>query len=135
MAFCTIFWYIHAMRLSPDRIRSLCHSRGTTLTALLRDAAVSRTAYYSLARKQSVLPSSLIALAAALGVREDELLETRSRDETRTQARLNEARRVLSRHPAATFENVWHALILLDLPPVERLRRSLVRGRPVDFHS
>ena len=36
---------------------------------------------------------------------------------------------VLKDHPGADPDNVRHTLILLELPPVERLRRSLTRGR------
>ena len=36
---------------------------------------------------------------------------------------------VLARHPEADLDNVRHTLILLELPPLERLRRSLIRGR------
>ena len=38
---------------------------------------------------------------------------------------------ICAANPEAAFENVWHALILLDLPPLERLNRSLQRGRAV----
>lgn len=38
-------------------------------------------------------------------------------------------RQVLAKHPEADPENVRHALILLQEPPIERLRRSLTRGR------
>ena len=36
---------------------------------------------------------------------------------------------VLARHPEADPDNVRHTLILLEQPPLERLRRSLIRGR------
>ena len=41
-------------------------------------------------------------------------------------ARLKE---VLAANPEADPDNVRHTLILLDLPPLERLHRSLTRGR------
>ena len=37
--------------------------------------------------------------------------------------------KVLAEHPQADPDNVRHALILLELPPFERLERSLIRGR------
>jgi plasmid stabilization system protein ParE len=37
-------------------------------------------------------------------------------------------KKVLADHPQADPDNVRHTLILLELPPFERLRRSLVRG-------
>jgi hypothetical protein len=36
---------------------------------------------------------------------------------------------VLDQHPQADPDNVRHTLILLEQPPIERLRRSLIRGR------
>ena len=44
-------------------------------------------------------------------------------------ARLERARAICDAEPEASFENVWHALILLEEPPLDRLNRSLVRGR------
>jgi hypothetical protein len=37
--------------------------------------------------------------------------------------------RVLAEHPHADPDNVRHTLILLEQPPLERLQRSLIRGR------
>ena len=36
---------------------------------------------------------------------------------------------VLKEYPDADPDNVRHTLILLELPPLERLARSLLRGR------
>ena len=36
---------------------------------------------------------------------------------------------VLAAHPEADPDNVRHTLILLEQPPLERLQRSLIRGR------
>ena len=38
-------------------------------------------------------------------------------------------RLVLEAHPQADCDNVRHTLILLEQPPLERLQRSLIRGR------
>jgi hypothetical protein len=38
-------------------------------------------------------------------------------------------KKVLAEHPDADPDNVRHTLILLELPPLERLQRSLIRGR------
>jgi hypothetical protein len=35
----------------------------------------------------------------------------------------------LAAHPNADPDNVRHTLILLELPPLERLQRGLIRGR------
>jgi hypothetical protein len=37
--------------------------------------------------------------------------------------------KVLAAHPHANPDNVRHTLILLEQPPLERLQRSLIRGR------
>jgi hypothetical protein len=37
--------------------------------------------------------------------------------------------KVLAAHPHADRDNVRHTLILLELPTLERLERSLIRGR------
>jgi hypothetical protein len=37
--------------------------------------------------------------------------------------------KVLAAHPGADRDNVRHTLILLEQPPLERLQRSLIRGR------
>lgn len=37
--------------------------------------------------------------------------------------------KILAAHPRADRDNVRHTLILLEQPPLERLRRSLIRGR------
>jgi len=117
------------MRLDPDRVKKHCARNGVTLTALLDEAGVSRTAYYSLARRDSVLPGTVRAIAGALGVASAAILDEEPPLTLRTQALVRQARRILARNPGASFENVWHTLVLLEEPPIERLRRSLRRGR------
>ena len=52
------------------------------------------------------------------------------RKATRWAARLMESvRAVVAEHPEADPDNVRHTLILLEQPPLERLRKSLTRGR------
>src|SRR6267378_3002029 len=117
------------MRLSVDRIKRLCARRGLSLEAFLDATGVSRTAYYSLARKPSILPRSVQAMARMLQVTPSSILQEDPPATTRAQALIVEARAVLEGHPGATFENVWHTLVLLDEAPIERLRRSLLRAR------
>jgi hypothetical protein len=55
---------------------------------------------------------------------------SRDRTAARKARRLMESvRAVLAARPEADPDNVRHTLILLELPPLERLRRSLTRGR------
>ena len=122
------------MRLSPDRIKRLCARRGVSLQAFLESAGVSRTAYYSLIRRNSILPRSVLAIAGMLGVPPSSIIEEEPAVAGRAQVLIREAGSVLEHNPRATFENVWHTLVLLDEPPIERLRRSLLRGRTHDLH-
>ena len=57
-------------------------------------------------------------------------LEERERQLQDWAQRLSESvRQVLAQYPESDPDNVRHALILLQQPPLERLRRSLLRGR------
>lgn len=122
------------MKLDTLSVKKLCRSRKITLQRLLEAARVSRTAYYSLARKDSVVPRSVLAIAGELGVSLSDILDEPPAIELRTQALLRRAQRVVARNPSASFENVWHTLVLLEEPPIDRLRRSLLRGRAGDLH-
>lgn len=42
---------------------------------------------------------------------------------------MEDVRAVLAEHPEADPDTVRHTLILLQKPPLERLARSLIRGR------
>ena len=123
------------MKLSHANIRRYCRRKGSSLSTMLLDAGVSRTAYYSLVRRSSVLPRSIHAMADALGVDVSDLLEEAHVTTAATAGRLvEEANRIVERYPRASFENVWHTLMLLREPPSERLNRSLRRGRAVAVH-
>ena len=122
------------MRLSAGQVRRLCAARGFSLQGFLEAAGVSWTAYYSLARRPSILPRSLHAMARLLDVAPSALLEEEPAAAARARELLEQARSVLAHAPRATFENVWHTLALLDEPPIERLRRSLLRARRADLH-
>ncbi len=122
------------MRLSANQIKRLCARRGTTLQTLLGSVSVSRTAYYSLVRKDSVLPASVRLIAGALGVTPSSILNEDPELTWRVQARVRQARSIVANNPGTMFENIWHTLAVLDDPPIERLRRSLLRGRSRDIH-
>jgi hypothetical protein len=122
------------MRLARGEIHRLARERGFTLTEALRRAGVSRNAFYHLARRDTVVPRSVLALGAALGVSSAAMLEERPPSpEARAAALLSEARRIQARNPRSSFDNIWHTLWLLEAPPAERLRRSLIRGRSADL--
>jgi len=124
------------MRLATEQIRCLAKAQGLALGALLERAGVSRTAYYSLARRPTVLPKTVHALAKMLGVIPEEILDgSASMLELVASERVREAREICENNPQSTFENVWHTLCLLDDSPVERLNRSLIRGRITSIHG
>jgi hypothetical protein len=52
----------------------------------------------------------------------------------RHEDRIKTLHRIMKRHPEADAENVWHTLVLLELPPIERLRRGLLRAQKPDLH-
>ncbi len=118
------------MKLADDTIHRLAAKKGLSLSELLFRSGVSRTAYYSLARRATVLPKSVHALAYTLGVRPREIVEQdRDPAEERAMAHIREVRKIQTQHPSASFDNLWHTICLLELPPAERLNRSLTRGR------
>ena len=117
------------MKLDDEAIRRRCAARGVTLSSILQEAGVSRTAYYSLKRRESVLPRTVLRLATVLEASASELLDETASEEKRARRRVNTAKRIAGTSSGTTFENVWHTLALLDEPPSERLNRALRRGR------
>ena len=117
------------MKLDAEAIRRRCEAKGLPLSRLLREAGVSRTAYYSLLRRDSVLPKTVLKLSASLGASPSQLLDGSAMEQLRARRRLIAAKRIMQGNPGAAFENVWHTLVLLDEPPAERLNRALRRGR------
>ena len=115
-------------------VRNLCNKRGIGLNELLRGAGVSRTAYYSLARKESVLPKSVRAIARQLNVRPSAFLDEESRAEQRALAVMANVQAVMREHPALNADNVRHTLLLLHEKPVDRLRRALLRAQAVHLY-
>ena len=118
--------------MSIDKVKRHCAMQGAGISAVLSSAGVSRNAFYALARKPSIVPGSLRALAATLGVAISALLEDAPPPAERMQELARAALRIAQR-TGADADNVRHALLLLDEPPVERLRRALRRGRPINL--
>ena len=123
------------MKLSGTRVKCLCNKRGIGLNSLLRSAGVSRTAYYSLVRKDSVLPKSIRAIARQLNVRPSAFLEEKSRAEQRALAVMANVQAILREQPALNPDNVRHTLLLLHEKPVDRLRRALLRAQAVHLYG
>jgi transcriptional regulator with XRE-family HTH domain len=123
------------MRLSGDNIKKLCGARELSLNALLKRAGVSKTAYYHLIDKKSVLPRSIETLALALGVRPLALLEATDRKSNRALRLLEAVDRIAGSDPSMDRDNVRHTLLLLQEKPIDRLRRSLLRARKLDLQQ
>ena len=117
------------VKISSTKLRLLCAERHMGISSLLREAGVSRTAFYSLARKGSILPRSIERIAAHLQVRpsafidDDGSLFQRVRDlQSQTEA-IHQTNRKLDR------DVIYRTLANLELAPLERLRRALIRGQ------
>lgn len=130
---CTRIWYIVCVKISLNKVEYECRRRDLSVGELLREAGVSRNAFYSLARKDYVVPLSLIRIASQLDISVSDLLEETATPAARMKAIAAEAGLIAKRHPEVDRDNVRHTLILLNEKPVERLRRALRRGRFVDI--
>ncbi len=122
------------MNLAPEKIQTLAQRQGLSLQQLLAKAKVSKTAYYSILRKNSVLPKSIRSLAAALDVKPSALLEEENPAEKKHLRLRKRLEKVLQLHPQADRDNVWHTLLLLKQKPIERLQRGLLRAQKFNFH-
>ena len=123
------------MRIDIVKIRELARKKGWTLNALLAESGVSKTAFYHLLRKDSVLPASLRAIAGALSVRPGDFLTEEHPDVENIRRIQTLTDRIVAGKPGLDRENVRLTLLLLEEEPIQRLRRSLTRGRNIDFHE
>lgn len=123
------------MKISSEKLRELCEQRGVTLNRLLKQAGVSKNAYYSLARKATILPSSIMKISERLDVSPSSFLVETTPEETRVKVLLDGLERIMRRNRRADRDNVRHTLLLLQEKPIERLRRALIRGRQLDLHE
>ncbi len=123
------------MRLSGKKLGRLCRERHISLGALLRRARVSRTAYYSLARKDSVLPKSVGRIAQALGVSPSGFLSDDDALVVRMRELQERAETIIAANPGCDRDVVLRTLMNLELPSVERLRRALVRAPRTHIHG
>jgi hypothetical protein len=54
------------VRIDLEKLREMGRKRGLTMNGLLATAGVSKTAFYHLVHKDSVLPASLVSIARTL---------------------------------------------------------------------
>ena len=115
-------------------MKALCRERNLSLKTLLAKAGVSRTAYYSLMRKDSILPKSVDRIARCLDVSPAGFLGDEA-ESLRHARKLQERTEAICRqHPECDRDVIFRTLRNLELPPVERLRRALVRARKPYIH-
>ena len=122
------------MHLSAVKVKQRCAQRRRRLTDVLREAGVSRTAYYSLTRKESVLPKSILRIACHLGVNPVELLENEVARIAHFRRLQAEAGALAKLHPDCDRDVMFRTLLNLEQPPIERLRRALIRARRPAVH-
>jgi hypothetical protein len=72
-------------------------------------------------------------ISEQLGVSVSALLDDVLPPEQRMKRLITESNRIARRHRSVDRDNVRHTLLLLQEKPIERLRRALRRGRPVNF--
>jgi len=122
------------MHISRTTVKRLCADRKMPLGELLRLAGVSRTAYYSLVRKDSVLPKSIGRLARTLAVSPAAFLVDDTAVIARRMVLQAQADALHRRHPECDKDVLFRTLQNLELPPVERLRRALARAPHTRLH-
>jgi len=123
------------MRLDEEKIKKYCRRRGITLSDLLKNAGVSRTAYYSLTRQDSLIPTSMQKIASVLGLKPLVIMSVTDRRMDEAMAVLKEAEKICTDDHGLDFNEVRHTLVLLKKSPVERLRRALQRGKAGHIHG
>lgn len=123
------------MKVSLQKLGRLCSERQMSLSELLVRAQVSRNAFYSLARKESVLPNSIRALAARLNVKPSAFMDEEDTRVAQSRFLLRRVNRITEKHPGIDRDNVRHMLLLLEEKPAERLRRALIRAQKPDLRG
>jgi hypothetical protein len=121
------------MKISLRKVESLCQQQGTSIGQMLRDAGVSRNAFYTLARKDAVVPQSLIRISECLGAAVSALLDDVLTPTQRMKRLVAESDRISKGRSGVDRDNIRHTLLLLEEKPIERLRRALRRGRPINL--
>lgn len=101
------------------------------LRQTLRNAGVSRTAFYSLVRRQNILPATVEKLCINLGVTPISVLTVVESENAEAKVQRIRALtdQILETNPHCFPDNIRHTLLLLEEPPIERLRRALCRAR------
>jgi transcriptional regulator with XRE-family HTH domain len=117
------------MVLNPEKIKYLCKENGLSLKDLLAKSGVSKTAYYYLLYKDSLLPKSVHALASVLKVPPSDFLDDFNNEERKIIQIDRQTTEIMKMNPQLDRDNVRLTLLLMEEEPIERLTRGLIRGR------
>ncbi|MBI4697664.1 MAG: hypothetical protein HY786_07970 [Deltaproteobacteria bacterium] len=123
------------MRISLEAIKDKCRQQKITLSELLKQAEVSRNAFYTLAREDSVLPKSVRAIAKRLNISPSEFLTEDNKEMEKMKLLLKKVDDIAGRYKNIDRDNIRHTLLLMREPPLERLRRALTRGQKPYIHQ
>ena len=121
------------MQIVLNKLKELSADQDMTLSELLQSAGVSRNAFYALARRESILPGSIRAIANLLQVPPSSFLVDEGSDFQKGMNLAEKIQEIAGRHEDADRDNIRHTLILLQEKPVQRLRRALQRARGIDI--
>ncbi len=122
------------MHISREQLLKAAKKKGLNLQKTLEKAHVSKTAFYSLLRKENILPRSIQSIAKVLEVNPSAFLREKISTQKITFNRIEKLEKILKENPNANRENVWHTLILLEEKPISRLNKGLLRGQQFNFH-
>ena len=117
------------MNISLNKLKKIYQEKGLDLKKLLSLANVSKTAYYNLLYKETLLPGSIHRMAKILDVQPSCFLEEIHEEEIKMKKIFDLTDKIIAAQPELDRENVRYTLILLQESPIERLRRSLTRGQ------
>jgi hypothetical protein len=123
------------MQLSSAKFKKRCAQRRISLGDVLKQAGVSRTAYYSLIRKESVLPKSILRMASHLDINPVALLDNEDARIKKIRGLQAKANVISLKYPECDRDVIFRTLLNLEKSPVERLRRALIRGRQSAIHQ
>ena len=123
-----------AMRMSLEIIKDKCRQQNITISELLKQAGVSRNAFYTLAREEHVLPKSIRAIAKSLNISPSEFLTEDNQEMEEMKLLLNKVDEIAKKYKNIDRDNIRHTLLLMREPPIENLRRALTRGRKLHIH-
>jgi hypothetical protein len=123
------------VQLSSLKFKKRCAQRRISLCDVLKQAGVSRTAYYSLVRKKSVLPKSILRIASHLDINPAALLDNDAAKIKHIRELQAKAGVISLKYPECDRDVIFRTLLNLEKPPVERLRRALIRARQPAIHK